>query len=173
MYRWTVRSSRALFFVLLGVVLIGFWVRFADLPPMVASHFGANGKPDGWMSRGGFAWFSLLPLFVVLIVTFVAPVMVAKLPPSRVNFPNKDYWLAPERKEEAIGRFAARMEWFGVVLLAFIAFVYELVFEANAARRGLANGPFLIALVAFLLFALVWIVSMYRAFALPPERRPR
>jgi len=122
------------------------------------------------MGRSGFAWFSLLPLCVVLIVTFVAPVLVAKLPPSLVNLPNKDYWLAPERKVDAIARFTVRMEWFGVVLLAFLAFVYELVFEANVAGRGLANGPFLIALVAFLVFAVVWIVLMYRAFSLPTKR---
>lgn len=159
-----------MFFVLLAMVLLGFWLRFSSLPPMVASHFGAGGQPNGWMNRSGFAWFSLIPLSVVLVVTFIAPLLVAKLPPSLVNLPNKDYWLAPERKAETVRRFCVRTEWYGVVLLAFLAFVYELVFEANLARRGLANGPFVVALVAFLLVTVGWVVSLYRAFSLPNSR---
>lgn len=160
-----------MFFVLLAVVLVGFGARYATLPAMVASHFDGSGRPSGWMPRSTFAWFSVLPLSVVFVVAFGAPFLVAKLPPSMINLPNKSYWLAPERKAETMRRMTARMEWFGVALLAFLAFVFELVFEANIARRGLSNGPFVAALVAFLFTSAVWLVSLYRAFALPAYRR--
>lgn len=166
-YRSHVRLSRAVYFAGIGVVVVGFAIRYASLPAMVASHFDASGRPNAWMHRSAFAWFSAVLLTIVCSVTFVAPLLVAKLPPSLVNLPNKNYWLAPERKAETVRRFCARMEWFGVALLGFIAFVYELVFEANAAGRGLANGPFLIALIAFIVVAVIWLVSLYRAFALP------
>lgn len=136
----------------------------------MASHFGAGGAPNGWMSRSSFAWFSILPVSVVLFVTFIVPLLVAKLPPSLINLPNKDYWLAPERKDEAMRRFGVRMEWLGVLLLAFLAIVYELVFQANLTRTGLANGPFIVALVAYLLLNVLWIVSLIRAFSLPDKR---
>lgn len=122
------------------------------------------------MSRSSFAWFSILPVSVVLFVTFIVPLLVAKLPPSLINLPNKDYWLAPERKDEAMRRFGVRMEWLGVLLLAFLAIVYELVFQANLTRTGLANGPFIVALVAYLLLNVLWIVSLIRAFSLPDKR---
>lgn len=161
------RLSRTVFCAELGVVVVGFGIRYASLPVMVASHFDASGRPDGWMHRSAFAWFSAVMLAIVCAVTFIAPLLVAKLPPSLVNLPNKDYWLAPERKAETVRRFCSHMEWFGVALLAFLAFVYALVFEANAAGRGLANGPFLIGLVAFVVVSVIWLVSLYRAFALP------
>lgn len=138
---------------------------------MVASHFGGGGTPNGWMSRSAFAWFSVVPLSAVVLVTFIVPLLVAKLPTSLVNFPNKEYWLAPERRAETMRRLGGRMEWYGVVLLAFLAFVYELVFEANLTRSGLANGPFIVALVAYLMFSLAWVVALIRAFSLPDNAR--
>jgi uncharacterized membrane protein len=163
-----VRLSQVVFIALLLLVGGGFAIRYASLPPLVASHFGANGQPNAWMTRSDFAWSTVLPLVVVVVVALLAPLLVAKLPVSMVNLPNKNYWLAPERKDASFRRLRARMEWFGVALLAFLAFVYDLVFKANTGGGGLANGPFLAALVGFLVFTIVWTVSLHRAFPRPP-----
>lgn len=42
------------------------------LPPRVATHFGIGGQANGWMSRKGFAWFSILfPLALSVFIVFV------------------------------------------------------------------------------------------------------
>src|SRR5262249_39729923 len=98
----------------------------------------------------------------------LGPTLIAILPPSLINLPHKDYWLAPERRERTIARFSASMEWFGVALVLFLGFVYELVFIANTTGNGrLANGPFVFALAAFALFAVFWMPALFRAFRLP------
>src|SRR5688572_25688071 len=108
------RPSRVALLVTLVAAALRFATHVGRLPPVVASHFGPSGEPDAWMSRGAFACFTLLPLGVVLIVSFLAPLLVEKLPPALINLPNKEYWLTPERRSEATLRFRAYMEWFGV-----------------------------------------------------------
>ena len=162
------KLSRAIFLGLLALVILRFATRYPDLPDTLASHFGADGRPNGWMRRDVFAWFGLIPLGAALVVTFLGPLLVKHLPPSLVNMPNKDYWLAPERKAETITAFSSHMDWFGVALLAFLAFVYELVYQANASPDvRLAEGPFLAGLVAFFAFTIVWLVAFYRRFRKP------
>jgi uncharacterized membrane protein len=162
------RLSLAAFGGILAIVLVRFALMYGALPETVASHFGPSGRPDAWMTKSGFAWFSLIPLCTALVVAIAAPELVARLPVSMVNLPNKDHWLAPERKAETLSALRSWMEWFGVALLAFLAFTYELVFDANASEGGhLANGPFILGLAAFMIFAIVWVVALYRRFRVP------
>jgi hypothetical protein len=42
------------------------------LPPRVATHFGLRGQADGWMSRKGYAWFSILfPLALSAFIVYM------------------------------------------------------------------------------------------------------
>jgi uncharacterized membrane protein len=161
-----VRGSRIALVVVLVAACARFAERLASMPEMVASHFGGSGRPNAWMTKSTFACFSLIPFGVALIVGILSPLLVAKLPPSMVNLPNKEHWLAPERKEETLQRLGTRMEIFGVALVVFFAFVYELVFAANTSGEGLANGPFIVGMVLFLSFTIGWLVSFFRAFKL-------
>ena len=87
--------------VLLAIAMIvGAWY-YPQLPDTVASHFSASGEADGWMSRGGFIIF-YAALMVFLYGTFVGTgYLMRVLPDSYINVPNKNYWLAPVRREES------------------------------------------------------------------------
>lgn len=161
------RYSRGVFLIVLIAALVRFGTRYDSLPPFVASHFGASGQPNAWMSKSAFFWFMLIPVVISLFLTFVTPLFLSKLPPSMVNLPHKDYWLAPERKDETVARYSARMEWFGVALLVFFTFVFELVFDANMTGTGLANGPFIAGMIAFFAFTIGWMIAFFRAFRRP------
>ncbi|MBK6690258.1 MAG: DUF1648 domain-containing protein [Deltaproteobacteria bacterium] len=161
------RLSRALYFGLLGLLILRFVTHLSSLPPVVASHFGPGGQPDGWMSRGVFAVFGLLPVVVSLIVVVAAPLMTARLPASMINLPNKDYWLTPERRAQAFSKLAAEMEWFGAGLVAFFIFTYELVFIANQNGAPLAEGPFLVGLLVFFAGAIYSVYRTFKAFEVP------
>lgn len=163
------RTSRWVLVVVLGLACVRYAMAASAMPPVVASHFGADGKPNGWMSRDAFAWFGIIPFGAVVLVSFVGQILVAVLPPNLINLPNKDYWLAPERKDETVRRFGAYIEWFGVAMTALLWLVYEQVFEANA-RQGPIHAHILNpALVGFFAFAIGWLVMFYRAFAVRKE----
>jgi uncharacterized membrane protein len=72
------------------------WTSAPQLPERVATHFGAGGEPNGWMSRAGHVRFTLL--FGLIVPAFVIAIFATmpRFGDRWMNIPNKDYWLAPE-----------------------------------------------------------------------------
>jgi uncharacterized membrane protein len=140
---------------------------YPQLPERMASHFGADGRPNGWASREGF--FGIIA-FVVLIegAAFLAlPRLLGRLPIALINLPNKYYWLAPERKEESLVWMTQMMAWFGVAILGLIAIVNQMVILANLGGEPRLSDVVLAVVVIFLMFTAVWIAAIYRHFRLP------
>jgi uncharacterized membrane protein len=142
----------------------------ASMPERVATHFGLGGIPNGWMSRSGFVEFSVIIVLVVSLVLIGAAWLVRKLPVSLVNMPNRDYWLAPERREEASRRMLRYMLWLLSGMVAFFAAINQLLFQANSMSAPRLDESHLVAVVAvFLLGMLVSIVRLFSLFALPRQ----
>src|ERR1700682_6716418 len=108
------RLSLVLFVTLLIAGLAFIVGTIGQLPPRVASHFGAAGQTNAWMSRDGYALFilgfgTLFPMFIVASIAWLPHVM------SRgVKLPNRDYWLAPARRGETLATleaFGGRVGW--------------------------------------------------------------
>ncbi|WP_240513624.1 DUF1648 domain-containing protein [Brevibacterium aurantiacum] len=87
-------------------IFTAFWVWF-NAPDQVPSHFGANGQPDDWASKGEvFAW--LVPLGVGLSVLLSIRSIFEKMPLSLVNIPHKEYWI---QRGERVYLFDCLMEF--------------------------------------------------------------
>ena len=162
--------STAIWFYLALALAAVFVLRTGSaMPDPVASHFGPSGAANGYMSRGfyvhamlGFA--VLLPLLLSWLVG-----RVLRLPNARINIPHRDYWLAPERRAESVGRLQRHMQFFGTVLAAFICYVHWQVVRANAhSPAQLDNMRFAAGLAAFLATLIVWTVALRRQFRPPP-----
>ena len=138
-----------------------------QLPGRVASHFGANNAPNGWMSRDGYLLFMLA--FGVGLPTLVAG-SIALLPrtwPNAINIPNRQYWLEPARRQETMDALAACGAWLGCLLTLFIAGVHYVVLESNRVTpAALSAGLFFALLAAFALALAVWIGALWRRFRL-------
>lgn len=136
---------------------------YPNLPAEMASHFGANGEPDDWMSKE--IYFVLLAVVLGLIVlefTFL-PFLIEKMPLSLINMPNKEYWFAPERRAETIEIFRHFFEWFSAALLGLFISINQLVIRANLTGESLSSNSWLI-LGAFLIFVVVWLIKFVRRF---------
>jgi len=159
------RLPRLLYFFLLFAGLLMATYYYPQMPQRMASHFAADGHPNGWMLREPF----FLILFVVAassaMVAFFAPWQIAATQNARINLPNRDYWLAPERRDATMRYVAAMMGWFGCALLFVLISGIFLAMQANLAPGGRFNSEAMIAvLVGFLLFLLVWMVRFIRHF---------
>lgn len=68
---------------------------FSRLPEQVVSHWGADGSPDGWMSRGAMVIEIHCIMFVIAAVLALAPALTRTLGPTRNNFElhATSYWL--------------------------------------------------------------------------------
>jgi hypothetical protein len=146
------------------------WLTSAALPAVVASHFAANGAANGFMSRGAY-------LGVMLGVTIVVPLLIALsgrlisvLPIYLVNLPNRQYWLAPERRIATIASLSNLSVYFASALVVFLCFVHWLVVKANESQPPrLEQAPFLVGLALFVVATIVWLVVLLRRFRRIPN----
>jgi Protein of unknown function (DUF1648) len=53
------------------VMFLQYWMVWERLPQSVATHFAANGQPNGWMSRPAAVAFPLIPVLIVLLVATI------------------------------------------------------------------------------------------------------
>jgi hypothetical protein len=120
------------------------------------------------MSRDGATTTYLAVVIGVNALFFLITLSLGGLPPSMVNIPNRDYWLAPERRDETVRRMAVRMAIFGVMLSAFLIFVFQMNFEAaTQAQPRLPLSTILPAMSVFFGFVAVWVGSLIVGFRKP------
>jgi uncharacterized membrane protein len=167
--RRKVRVPQAVFLLL---VFLGFLQarNFANgVPGVMATHFGASGSANGWQTKGQFFFLEFVMLGVCVLIGFGVPAIMAAAPPSLVNLPNKEFWLAPVRRDHTLSVFRIQMAWFACALLTFLIVVNQLVFNANQSFPRHLNGPqFIMALVAFLGFVALWTIRLISYFSKVP-----
>jgi hypothetical protein len=143
-------------------------VTVLGLPDRVAAHFGAGGVANGFMPRNAYLFFMLvivvgLPLLVVLL-TWVS----LNRPGARINLPNREYWLAPQRRAQSIAWIRAGVLQFGALLIIFLCYAQWLVARANRHQPSqLDESWFYGGLAAFLVAVLLWARSFLRRFRSP------
>lgn len=158
-----------LFLLLLGVLQ---WVNvYPQLPSRVACHFAADGTPNGWQPKQDFFLIPGLAIALCIFVSFVLPRILALLPPSMINLPNKSYWLAEERLAETVKVMNVHLAWFGCGFLFVILYAMSQAIHSNLPTHGQfdANGM-LFVIAGFLLYAFFVFAHMLRYFLrVPPS----
>jgi hypothetical protein len=61
--------------LILPLIALRYWQVWDELPLRLATHFNANGQPNGWMSRDAALWFGL-GITVLLLVVFTVVLLV-------------------------------------------------------------------------------------------------
>lgn len=164
--------SRSLSFevlVLLAVATVVFVLSTIDrLPEVVATHFGTDNRPNGWMTRNGYLLFTFaFGAGVSALVIFCAG-FLPRIKPQWTNIPRRDYWLALERREESLSFLAAHACWLACLMVLFIAGIHALILLAHQSQPPLLPLiPFLALLGGFLTGVAVWTVKIYCRF--PPR----
>ncbi|TAH41296.1 MAG: DUF1648 domain-containing protein [Gammaproteobacteria bacterium] len=145
----------------IAFVVISAW----SLPDPVASHFGGEGLANGFMSRG--AYTALMAVLAGGIPLLLAGSMIAaiKLSGDKINLPNREYWLAPERRGETMTWLIRHTHRFALALLVFMCCVHWLVLRANALQPPrLEESWFIGGLLAFFLFLAGWFIRLLLRF---------
>jgi hypothetical protein len=162
-------------FALLAALAAAFiWLTSRSLPGVVASHFEADGYANGFTSRGAYVGMMLvldagLPALLVTLTHFALG-----SPKARINLPNRDYWLAPERRDETVAFLRAHAARFAGVLMAFLCYVHWLVVRANEAQPARLSSSWVNAgVAAFLVFAVIWTRMLLRRFRRRPPGPPQ
>jgi len=159
--------SRSWLLFLLVLACAAAFVHFssASLPERVGSHFAASGTADGFAPREGYRAFMLafaagFPLLVVALMTVAFTRSGAAL-----NLPNRDFWLAPERRRTTVNYLVRRATGFGMMMSVFLCYVHWLVVGANRVQPPhLSSGRMIGGLVVFVLLTFLWLNRLWLYF---------
>jgi len=160
--------SSVSFGVLLIAALVAVPLSGSLLPAVVASHFGVHGEANGFMPRGSY-------LLLMTVFTVGVPLLMvgsvawrARRGPDRLKLPNREHWLAPERRAQSVAYLVLHMARMGSLLILLMGYVQALVVRANLLQPPrMENMPLLAGVAVFLLVTLLWVAALHRRFGKP------
>jgi uncharacterized membrane protein len=162
------RIPRILFFAIALLAIAQSLHDYPLLPDRLASHFGASGIPNGWMTKSQFFITFAIVLLPALLVEFLLSYGISKKSDAKLKLPNKEYWLAPERRAETFAYFDSFFAWYGCAFLFVEVFAMGLAMRANFdSPPQLPTGPIVSDIAGFLLFNIVAVIAMFRRFSMP------
>jgi uncharacterized membrane protein len=162
------RQLPLLIFAALSLWLLGdLAADWSRLPDPIATHFTTGGTPNGWTTRAVF-----LAQVIVMLALFGGLFVLAgwfeRLPNDLINLPNKDHWLAPQRRAATYAELRDWLRWFLLAPMAFLVFIFTRMLNANLAPKPhLAVHAFVMLAVLFLVIAVLFVWPYWR-FGKPP-----
>lgn len=163
-------SSTSLFLILVAIAAAFVWLTGRFLPDTVASHFNAAGAANSFMPRSIYVSFMLVIIVALPLALVFLPSLALSSPRARINLPNREYWLAPERRAETVGFLRRHSARFGSMLVMFLCYVHWLVVRANAlAPPDLSSSWFIGGLVVFVASMIAWTAALFGRFRSIPE----
>lgn len=140
----------------------------SSLPDCVATHFNGDGQPNGSMNRSSYMLFRAVFSFVLPLFLIGISFTCRFFPDKYFNIPNRDYWLAPQRRAETFSYLVTHSLWFACIALSFIIGIHFSIVKANRLTPAYLSTPLILGLMGcFLAGIAVWIVSMFRHFNNP------
>jgi uncharacterized membrane protein len=142
------------------------WASSRQLPALVAAHFDSTGRVTGHMPRGLYVGLMLVITIVIPLLLAVIPSLALRTPGVRINLPNREYWLAPERRAATIAFLSRQMSLLACVVVVFLCYMQWQVVRANRLAppmlesRALLNGVMLF--VGATLCWTVWLIGRFR-----------
>lgn len=151
------------------VITIFVVLSYERLPERMASHFDASGRPDGWMSKGGFValFLGITAGIALLFGGLIA--LIPRIPDHLVNMPNRDYWLAAPRRAETHRAIAQNLVLHALLAMAIMAYVLFGTIEFNLSKSEKSSVSIWIPLVVYLIVTGLLVAQLYRRFRLPED----
>jgi hypothetical protein len=151
-------------FLLLCVVCVAqAFFYYPRLPERVAHHFGASGQPDAWGSKEHFLTVYLVVVGLMVVMFLGFALALRKIPGSLMNLPNKQYWLAPERRRETLDYIGSQFLWLGSLTMLLLLDVFHQSFMVHLGKApGL--GHFWITIGVYLVLTVVWCIVFFIKF---------
>jgi uncharacterized membrane protein len=162
----SIRPSAAAFWTAFVLNLALAAHSYSVLPAVVASHFDAAGRPNAYSPKAVLVG---IHAGVVLFLGFMILVNAAamRMPSARFNLPNKDYWMAPERREETLAWMDTQMQWFAAAIFVLMLDMFHQVLRMNLGQtRGLDHAW--LSVGTFTGFIALWIAVLLRRFYTVP-----
>jgi len=158
------RITAIIVFALLCVACVAHALYYYPrLPEQVAHHFGASGQPDALGSKTRFLVVYIVTVVVTAVTFLGSGLALPKIPNSLINLPNKEYWLAPERRQQTLDYMLPRFLWFGSITMLLLLYIFHQSFQVHLGKANKLEH-FWIVMGAYLTISTVWCVAIYKKF---------
>ncbi len=158
-----------LMFVAVGAAQLFILTQGGRLPARVATHFGAAGDANDFMTRDGFvSWMSV---FVAVLPLLLWVFLGWAMRRDRLNIPNAAWWMAEPRRPQTVAWLLRHVTWLCLGVTAFVTYSFWLVVAANVtapAHPALDNTAFSVGFAVFLAAAAAWITTLGLHFRREP-----
>ena len=140
-----------------------------ELPLRVASHFDGAGIARGFMPRSDYLLLMLaLTIGVPLLMAAVTAIVPRLVPIDKLRLPNRDYWLAPERRAATLAGLATSGLGMASIVALFLIALHLLVVAANRQTPPRLDSTLIWLLVGALLVSMLgWQFLRWRRFRIP------
>jgi hypothetical protein len=148
MTRKSFAIATALMWLVLPVIALRYTQSWSRLPAVMATHFGAYGQPNGWMSRPVALYYALgVTAFMLLIFTAIAAVIL--------------------KQRKAADNISVAVLGLFYVILAALFYINRGIVEYNLTGAPIPTAPVLLGVpLAVVLFTVIY-VRAQRGAALP------
>ncbi|MGD2171120.1 MAG: DUF1648 domain-containing protein [Gammaproteobacteria bacterium] len=163
----TMYWPKKIFIALTAIVLLQSVFYYPKMPAVVASHFDAQGAANGWSGKEVFFGLYLAIVLLLFGVFGWVPKWIESRPGKSVNIPNRDYWLAPERRAETWAFFRRQMMLMGDLHLLLAIFAFQLAILANFDRPPRLHPAIGWALAFYFIVFTAWLIHFFLHFKRP------
>lgn len=165
------RLPKLIFALLVLYAAVHFSSVYPQLPNVVASHFNGRGAPNGWQTKQAFFSVFVGVTALCVLIGFGLASIIGAIPIRLINLPNKQYWLASDRREETLEWLKAYFGWFACGLYVLMIVAYDYAAQSNLHPDHPPSVARLVyAFLGFSAFLIVWLARMFSRFSRVPER---
>ncbi|GAB4339098.1 MAG: DUF1648 domain-containing protein [Calditrichia bacterium] len=144
---------------------------YSQLPDQVAIHFSFQGEPDSWAAKPayiGIAFFLVLMIGGGMGFSYW---LIGHSGNDLINLPNKEYWLAPDLRDETIARIRTYVLLLGIETWLFLMIIMHKSMQANLNEGEVHLGPMYPELIIYLLIIAGTIIHMVYYFSRRPNSK--
>ena len=165
----TANKLMILLTAIIVVVQMTWW--YPQLPNPMPSHFDNQGQINGTMDKTLFCGM-MGGLNALFLIGFpLLSVLMKQLPNSMVNIPNKEFWLATERRDQSLQRVGTFLSFLGWSSGWFFMGLFQLTALVAVNARQTITPEFFWLLGIFM--AVIWGTVLLLIFKFRLPRSPK
>ncbi len=148
---------------------------YSQLPPIVATHFDAVGNPNGYQTKSAFVLSFLAAIGFSNGLLGLFYFLMNKIPPERMNLPNKAFWLStPENRALIQGKLRLSLTQVALFMNAALLFGEQVIYQQNVPTAAFHVSILLGLIVILVLAVCMMFISFFnfRSFTRPPDSQP-
>lgn len=156
-------AAIGVFVILCSVCVVHALYYYPRLPEQVARHFNASGQPGAKGNKMQFLVVYLATVGIMAAVFLGFGFLLPKVSNSAFNLPNKDYWLAPERRQQTLDSVLSSVFWLGSMTMLLLLDIFHQSVLVHLGKTA-TLGHFWISLSIYLAIT-VWVcIAINRKF---------